>query len=312
MKESQRSAAPPPEPISSSLGTLFLVVTTAGAACVAYRIPGGSFWLHAAAAMIFAGAFLMMWFVATRQFERLRVPGALVVGGVALYALILPSVKAAANARMHARANCGNRLRQIGLALFNYHEAYGSFPPEYAAGKTGKPLYSWRVSILPYVDEGNLAKSFRHGEPWDGPNNVKIAQTPIFAFSCPEDPQSAYGKSRLTSYLAVVGPNTAWAGSKPRTLSEFKNPSKTVLLVEVANSGINWAEPRDLFVDRMSLAINPALGQGISSGHDGGAWVLFADDHVEFLPDTTDPKKLQAMLDLDGCNDHAAIDGDSR
>ena len=101
-----------------------------------------------------------------------------------------------------------------------------------------------------------------------------------------------------TSYLAVVGPNTAWPGAKASKLADFADPSKTILVVEVANSGINWAEPRDLYVGQMAAGVNSKSGQGISSAHPGGAEALFADGHIEFIPDDIDPKKLAEMFEI--------------
>ena len=165
--------------------------------------------------------------------------------------------------------------------------------------------------ILPYLEEQNLAKSIRYEEAWNGPNNAKITQLHLSVFSCLDVVHSKELPSAATGYLAVVGPHAAWTGAKPRKLSEFKDPSKTILAVEDADSGVAWAEPRDLYVGQMSPGINATAGQGISSDHDGGAWVVFADDHVEFLPNTIDPKKLAGMLDIDG-QSNTATDGTSR
>ncbi len=119
---------------------------------------------------------------------------------------------------------------------------------------------------------------------------------PTAAYSCPSDQPQI--ELPITDYVAIVGPNTAWSGTTGRKLSEFKDPSKTILVVEVAEPGINWAEPRDLYVGQMAPGINPKSGQGVSSFHKGGANVLFADGHVEFLTDDTDPKRLAAMFDV--------------
>jgi prepilin-type processing-associated H-X9-DG protein len=305
MNENHPAAKAPPEPISFSLGTLLLIVTCVGVALVAFRLPGrGHFEERTAFAMIFVGGFLTLWYLATLQFNRFRIAGAGLILVLVLSAIVFwprngsgpPSPQGA----------CANNLKQIGLALLSYHQTCGSFPPAYVADANGKPFYSWRVLILPEIDQGNLAKMIHNDEAWDGPNNTKPTRMCLVVYNCRDDPQSANGLSNLTSYLAVVGPHTAWSGSKPRKLSDFKDPSKTILLVEAANSGVHWAEPRDLYVGQMAPGINPKIGQGISSDHAGGANVLFADGSIRFLPNATDPKKLAEMLDLDGCNDQAA------
>lgn len=181
------------------------------------------------------------------------------------------------------------------------------------ADAQGKPLYSWRVLILPYLEEGNLYKSIHKDEAWDGPNNAKLTDSHLEAFGCPENRDSTKPPPTSTNYLAVVGPHTAWTGAKPRKRSDFKDPSKTILVVQVVNSGIDWAEPRDLYIGQMPFAINPTAGQGISSNRPGGALVLFADAHVDFLENSTDPKKLAEMLDIDGPGpSNSAAEGASR
>lgn len=309
MNQSQPSPDTRPTRFSLSLGTLFLIVACAAIAAAVFRDSSDeSFLRKCGVALIFVGAFLAMWFTATLQFKMLRFAGILLAVGLVL--IIFLDSDAGVTSRY--RPSSSINIKEIGLALLNYHRDYGRFPPAFVADARGKPLYSWRMLILPYLEEQHLAKSIRRDEAWDGPNNVKLAQTDLEVFSCPENRDSTKPPPTTTAFLAVVGPHTAWAGAKPRKLSDFKDPSKTILIVEVDNSGINWAEPRDLYIGQMPPEINPAAGQGISSVHRGGALVLFADCHVESLPNTTDPKKLAEMLDLDGCNDQSAIDGDSR
>src|SRR5260370_743998 len=74
---------------------------------------------------------------------------ALVVCGGVVIALLLPQTSSREPAR---RSQCKNNLKQIGLALHNYHDVYGSFPPAYFVDASGKPMHSWRVLILPFLD----------------------------------------------------------------------------------------------------------------------------------------------------------------
>jgi prepilin-type processing-associated H-X9-DG protein len=101
----------------------------------------------------------------------------------------------------------------------------------------------------------------------------------------------------MTDYVAIVGPNTAWPRAKGSKLSDFKDPSKTILVVEVTNSGISWAEPRDLSLE--------VIAKGILSNHVGGFDAVFADGHVEFIPDDIDPKKLAEMFEINPLPDAA-------
>jgi len=76
-----------------------------------------------------------------------------------------------------------NNLAQIGLALHTYHDAYRALPPAAILSKDGKPLLSWRVAILPFIEQGPLAQQFRTDEPWDSPHNLKLLpqMPPLYA-----------------------------------------------------------------------------------------------------------------------------------
>src|SRR5207248_2869881 len=82
--------------------------------------------------------------------------------------------RAMLQAREEARASQCLCIKQIGLALLNYHDTYGSFPPAYVADATGKPIHSWRVLILPFMEQSSLYNAYSMAEPWDGPNNRKL------------------------------------------------------------------------------------------------------------------------------------------
>ena len=216
---------------------------------------------------------------------------------VMLASLLLPAYPP----RIYTRVGgCMSNLKQIGVALHNYHNRYGSFPPAYIADEDGKPMHSWRVLLLPYMEEGFLYEKYRFDEPWDGPNNRTLHD--YYApynipcnYSCP-----ANTNTNVTSYVAVVGPGTAWPDDKSTKLGDFADgASNTIMIVEMANSGIHWMEPRDLHVLKMHPWINAKSSQAISSNHPGGACVLFADGSVYFLPTGFLPK-LNALLTIDG------------
>lgn len=243
--------------------------------------------------------------------------GFLVVG--VLVALLLPNVSRSRPAAR--RSQCKYNLKQIGLALRGYHDAYGCFPPAYVADASGRPMHSWRVLILPYIDKsflGNEAQSFheryRFDEAWDGPNNRHLESNNEFRiFQCPSDSNNQASKS-MTNYLAVIGPSAAWIGSEPTKVDDFPDGKSTTLhVVEVANSGIHWMEPRDLHFGQMTPSINSKAGQGISSAHgpvDGpgkgpqngpGAFVLFVNGEVRYLSEAEmTSERLRALSTRNG------------
>ena len=196
------------------------------------------------------------------------------------------------------RAPCANRLKQIALALHGYHDAHGSFPPAYIADENGRPMHSWRVLILPFLGHKPLYEAYDFNEAWDGPNNRQLANQPVSRFNCPADTKEP---SLHASYLVVVGPGTMWPGSEPMNLDECTDePSNTILVVEVANSGIHWMQPRDLDISKMALEVNPNKGRGISSFHTDGANMAFVDGSVGFMPETITPEVLRVLLTRSG------------
>jgi prepilin-type processing-associated H-X9-DG protein len=201
------------------------------------------------------------------------------------------------------RASCENNLHNIALALIQYHDDYGSYPPPYIADAKGKPMHSWRVLLLPYLDQRNLYKQYNFNEPWDGPNNSKLHNLVLKIYCCPS--HSAKQPMTETSYVAVVGSKTVWITESdkihPVRMADITDgASATILLVEVETSGIHWMEARDLHMTQMATAINSPRGQGISSGHAGGVNVAFADGSVRFLDSNTSPATLRALLTRNG------------
>lgn len=181
-------------------------------------------------------------------------------------------------AREAARqSSCKGHLAQIQLALHNYHDVYGCFPPAFIADADGKPMHSWRVLILPYLDGSTVYRQYRFDEPWNGPHNRLLADQYVGnIFYCPGAPHCDH--SHFTDYVAVVGPETAFPGSRTTNLKDFQDGTEnTILVVETANSEIHWMEPRDLRMEDMSFEVNDQARPSISSRHPQGPAVVFAD-----------------------------------
>ncbi len=231
-----------------------------------------------------------------------------------LTCLLLPAVQSAG--RVARRAVCQNNLKQIALALLYYHQTNGCFPPAYLADKNGKPMHSWRVLILPYMEMKALYDTYDFTEPWDGPKNKKLSATWLQGYVCPSE-TNAYGPGAArTSYVAVVGRNAAWAGTKSRKLGPVDFPggaSNTIMVVEVANSGIPWMEPRDLSLDALAAAGAKSPALTVSSNHGQsedffftydpccGAHVAMADGSVHYLPPgSLSTENLRKILQVGG------------
>ena len=222
--------------------------------------------------------------------------GLFVVCGGIMAALLIPAVQAAREAAR--RAQCMNNLKQIGLALHNYHDTHRCFPPAVITDEEGRPMRSWRVAILPYMEESVLHDQYDYDEPWDGPNNSTLADLMPQIFRCPSDVQSGLGE---TSYVMVTGEGTV--GGEPNEAVRFPDimdgTSNTIMVVEVTGAGIHWMEPRDLTIDEIMAGINDPSGSGICSDHPGGAIVLLADGSVRFLSDSIDMELLKSLLTRD-------------
>ena len=230
------------------------------------------------------------------------VPVLVVCGGI-LIALLLPAVQAAREAAR--RAQCSNQLKQIGLAMHNYYQAHGTFPPAFIPDENGNPKHSWRVLILPYLDAGAVYAQYRFDEPWDSPNNKALATQMPKLFQCPSETVQTPGK---TSYAMLVGPHAFSDGPHGRKYTEIRDgTSNTIMIVEASSAGINWLDPRDLNTEDMGFSpgtVGPAEGifgiTEISSCHPNTANVLFVDGSVKSISSTIDPKKLEDMITIDG------------
>ncbi|HVX64806.1 MAG TPA: DUF1559 domain-containing protein [Pirellulales bacterium] len=223
------------------------------------------------------------------------VVGMLVCGGV-LLALLLPAVQTAREAAR--RSQCTNNLKQIGLALQNYHDVYGAFPPAYLADEDGKPMHSWRVLILPFLEQKPLYDRYRFDEPWDGPNNRLLAASMPTVFRCASEQPSPPG---VTSYVGVSGPGAIFDGAKPTAIFSINDgTSNTLMVVEFAGNNIQWLEPRDLDASQLTAVVNAPDGVNISSEHPGGANALFADGHVQLLSSSISSQTLHDLTTING------------
>jgi hypothetical protein len=287
-----------------SLMTLLLAFVVVWSALATFGVAGLVF----AGVLLFVAARLRMWGEIGKTtpgflFWDVLVPACLIL---CLVALIKPPVSSGEYTR---RRQCQHNLSQIAIGLHNYHDAFGCFPPAHVLGPDGKPWHSWRVLILPFLDEEKLYEQYDFSQPWDGPNNRELADNKPERYLCYADP--SFATSPTTNYVAVVGPKAAWAGSEPRSPDEFRDGAdSTILLVEVAGSGIHWMEPRDLSLHEARTGVHPPGPGRISSHHTteyGGFWreehlanVALGDGRVLLLREWGHQPTLEAALTVDG------------
>lgn len=99
---------------------------------------------------------------------------------------------------------CENNLRRIYQAFAEYADANGTYPPAFTVDAEGRKLHSWRVLLLPYLDEEELFAQIRLDEPWDGDWNKQFhAQTPN-VFKCASTPESLGDKTCRCAFSVVL------------------------------------------------------------------------------------------------------------
>jgi len=186
------------------------------------------------------------------------------------------------------RSQCTTNLKQIGLAMHNYHARHKSFPSAYTVDKAGKPLLSWRVLILPYLDQEALYKEFHLDEPWDSEHNRALIDRMPPTYHCPGGSSKRADQSK-TTYLTPRGKATSFPGSEGIKIQKITDgTSNTIFVVDAGNDrAATWTKPDDWDVD-------PRLDpKDIFGHHPGGTPFSFADGSVRFIKETVDPRTLR-------------------
>jgi hypothetical protein len=203
-----------------------------------------------AGGLIPAAGVLVIWAIVFASNSRPRTLVLLVLPlSVAACCLLMPGL--GHPRAIYDRMDCSNNLKQIALAMHNYGDTYKSLPPAFLADEDGKPMHSWRVLILPFlepIEASSLYEEYSFDEPWDGPANSKLAERMPAVYAC-----RALGPRQggsVTNYVAVVGDRTAWPGERSTHFRDFADgTSNTLLLMESDSRSVNWLEPRDVSYD---------------------------------------------------------------
>ncbi len=217
----------------------------------------------------------------------------IVVGiGTVILAVLAPGVCRCGGASR--RAQFTNNLKQVGLALHNYHSVYGRLPPAVIRDKDGRPLYSWRVAILPYLEVGNVYDQFHLDEAWDSPHNRAFLEKIPMVYRPLEGNEPFRGATHIQAF---VGPGTAFESPRGEPLelpdgrSNFPDGMDRTLMVVDASQPVAWTQPADLaFTPEGPL---PAVGGSFLPDREmfalratQGYSVLFADGNVRYLKKT--------------------------
>jgi len=188
------------------------------------------------------------------------------------------------------RASSSNQLKQIGIAMHNYLDVHKSFPGA-AKCKDGKRLLSWRVLILPFVEQQALYEQFHLDEPWDSEHNRKLI---------PRMPDVYRSSLRLppgkTTFLGIAGETGMFPGCNGLQIRDVTDgTSNTIWVVDADDArAVVWTQPEDLTPD-FTRPLDGLVGH-----FSDGFLALFVDASVRFLPKSISPQKLKALFTRNG------------
>jgi hypothetical protein len=181
-------------------------------------------------------------------------------------------------------------LQALGQAMRRYVEKMGSFPPAVVyRKKDNKALYSWRVLLLPYLDQQSLYDQFHLDEPWDSEHNIKLmAKMPtVYAAPWATNEKNMIGQ---THYQVFFGPGAAFEGKQGLRFTLFTDGTSNTLLAAEAGEAVPWTSPRD-------LAYQPGKALPGLGGHLlGGFNALLADFEVHWIKQTISDKTLRDAI----------------
>jgi len=195
-----------------------------------------------------------------------------------------------------------SNLKGISLAMHAYHDKYNHLPPAYVLGADGKPAHSWRVLLLPFLDSDYeaLLKQYDFKEPWNGPNNRKLADKMPSQYRVASHRNA--GNKFFTSYVVLVGPKTAFPGHKTVKLNDItEGLGNTILVAEAEGLNIHWMEPRDWDVGAFPIKISTVTKPGFSTHNRGrGPCIALADAIIRCLDINTPVDQLVGMSTIAG------------
>jgi hypothetical protein len=191
-----------------------------------------------------------------------------------------------------------NNLKILALAMLNYEATHGRLPPQAIYGKDGKPLLSWRVALLPYLEQEALYQRFKLDEPWDSEHNKKLLPLIPRVFETARL-GNLLGKVDLTDlvntrYQVFVGPGAVFDGPRGISMAEVRDGTSNTLLIAEASEPVPWTKPQDLPFDPKGPL--PKLG-GLSKD---GFHAAMVDGAVRFIPRTVGEKSLRALITRNG------------
>lgn len=217
-------------------------------------------------------------------------------------AMLLPAVHELRSGASSSRS--ANNMKQIGLAMHNMHDAYGQFPGAAICDKDGKPLLSWRVHILPYIEQENLYRQFKLDEPWDSPNNKPLVEKMPAIYANPR----VETKPGMTVYKVFVGKDAMFDWKAGRKMHTITDGMSNTLMTAEGGEPVIWTKPEDIEVDMAKPLPKLELPGGQKS-----IYVGFADGSVRRLDLAKfDEKVLKAFIGVNDGMITPPLEGENR
>ena len=205
-------------------------------------------------------------------------------GIIGMMGLLLPAVQKVREAA--ERVQSANNLKQMSIAMMNYHDTQRHLPAAAICDQNGKPLLSWRVALLPYLEEQRLYAQFKLDEPWDSPNNIKLLGQMPKVYSCP----AAQTPSGETVYQVFVGNGAVFETTRGLRLTDIPDGTANTILIVEANKSVPWTKPDD-------LPYNPNGPLPPLGGHSpNGFNAVSADGAVHSIPKNTPETTLRPLI----------------
>ncbi|MDX1930947.1 MAG: M56 family metallopeptidase [Pirellulaceae bacterium] len=191
------------------------------------------------------------------------------------------------------RERQANSMKQLGLALHNYHGAHGRFPAAVTVDPESGMKRSWRVELLPYMDGmGILYNQYKTNEAWDSPDNMKVLKQMPAVFRHPSQPRDSTSTAITAAYGEGLLFGRSGKGTPISTITD--GTSNTVAFLE-AKTDIPWTKPEDIEIDLTKDNV-PEFGGFDTTGYNVG----MADGSVKYFAKVIDIRVLKALLTIAG------------
>jgi len=191
--------------------------------------------------------------------------------------------------RMHSLSH----LKQMGLALHNYHSVWGAFPPGASFDRWGQPLHGWQSMLLASLDQTSIYNQINFQVAWNGAQNRKIFQSQLFEYNNPGGTPVAQKNAAGYAFSHYAGNIRVLGGDKSLRVDDFKDgTAQTIMAGEVATGFKPWGDPLNWRDPALGVNRSP---EGFGSTYQEGAQFLFADGSVRFIKNSVSLSVMKAL-----------------